>query len=381
MMLVSLISYIDRNTLALLAPTILKETGLSARQYGFMISAFSIAYMLGNPLWGRLLDRLGLRRGMLSAVSIWTIASTAHAFAQGFGSFSAARALLGLGEGATFPGGLRTVVQTLPPAQRARGIAVAYSGGALGALITPLIITPVAAQWGWRGAFWFTGLVGLGWLALWSVLSRRADIRAMPAEPVSDSAAVPWFDSRLWSFMAVYALGGLPLAFVLYGSSLYLSQVLGKTQGQIGAVLWIPPLGWEVGYFFWGWFTDRFTAHGASLPRLRRLFIALTVLGAPLAAIPWVRSYPLALLLMFIAMFVGGGFIIAAMAYVTNVFSVRHSGLIAGLGAGSWSAIVALVMPVFGQIFDMRQYGLAFALAAAIPWLGSGIWLLLNRRG
>src|ERR1700704_2032767 len=95
MLLVSLISYIDRNTLALLAPTILRETGLSGEQYGFIISAFSIAYMVGNPVWGILLDRVGLRRGMTAAVSLWTLASAAHAFAGGLFSFGAARAMLG----------------------------------------------------------------------------------------------------------------------------------------------------------------------------------------------------------------------------------------------------------------------------------------------
>src|SRR3954447_20499214 len=161
MMFVSLISYIDRNTLALLAPTILKDTGLTGEQYGFIISAFSVAYMVGNPVWGLILDRVGLRRGMLAAVSIWTVASASHALAGGLFSFGAARALLGFGEGATFPGGLRTATHTLPAWQRSRGIAIAYSGGSLGALITPLIITPIAQWFGWRKAFWFTGLIGL----------------------------------------------------------------------------------------------------------------------------------------------------------------------------------------------------------------------------
>src|SRR6185369_8456599 len=107
MLLVSLVSYIDRTTMALLAPTILKETHLNIQQYGFIISAFSIAYMLSNPLWGWILDRAGLRRGMTAAVACWTVASAAHAFASGFWSFGAARAALGFGEGATFPGGLR----------------------------------------------------------------------------------------------------------------------------------------------------------------------------------------------------------------------------------------------------------------------------------
>src|SRR6478752_6784068 len=113
MTLVSLISYVDRNTLALLSPAILAETGLSAEQYGYIISAFSVAYMIGNPVWGSLLDRFGLRRGMLSAVSFWTLASAAHSFAGGLWSFGAARAMLGFGEGATFPGGLRAAAQTL----------------------------------------------------------------------------------------------------------------------------------------------------------------------------------------------------------------------------------------------------------------------------
>src|SRR5689334_693093 len=192
MLAVSLISYIDRTTLAILAPTILKETGLSGEQYGWIISAFSVAYMVANPLWGRILDRAGLRKGMTAAVSCWTVASAAHAFAAGFWSFGAARAVLGFGEGATFPGGLRTVVQTLPARQRGRGLAVAYSGGSLGAVITPLVVTPIFQWWGWRGAFWFTGLIGALWLAVWAVISRRPDIRTRPSqEPASAGTRAP----------------------------------------------------------------------------------------------------------------------------------------------------------------------------------------------
>jgi ACS family hexuronate transporter-like MFS transporter len=211
MLLVSLISYIDRNTLALLAPTILKETGLSGEQYGFIISAFSIAYMVGNPLWGILLDRFGLRRGMTVAVSFWTLASVAHAFAGGLFSFAGARALLGFGEGATFPGGMRTAIQTLPPSSQSRGIAVAYSGGSLGAIVTPLIVTPIALWFGWRGAFWFTGLVGLLWLVMWRFVSRG--FPTGPALRASKATERPRaLDGRVWAFMSAYAFGGLPLA-------------------------------------------------------------------------------------------------------------------------------------------------------------------------
>ena len=382
MLAVSLISYIDRNTLALLAPTILKETGLSAEQYGFIISAFSIAYTAANPLWGRWLDRVGVRRGMTLAVSLWTAASAAHALAAGFFSFGAARAALGFGEGATFPGGMRTAMQTLPAEKRSRGIAIAYSGGSLGAIVTPLIITPIAARWGWRAAFLFTGCAGLAWVALWQVMSRRPALRARPERPQAGTRGDrPGLrDRRIWSFMCAYAFGALPLALVIYGGAIFLNRSLGVTQLTIGKVLWIPPLGWEAGYFFWGWLADRQTAAGRSPhSAFRSLLGAATVLSLPLALTPWVSSLAAAMGLMFLSMFAASGFIILTVAWTGHVYSVTDSGLISGLGAGAWSLAVAVIMPVFGRLFDLARFDVGFALAAVFPVAGFATWWVLNR--
>jgi ACS family hexuronate transporter-like MFS transporter len=382
MMLVSLISYIDRNTLALLAPTMLAELHLSGEQYGWVVSGFSVAYMLGNLAWGRWIDSFGLRVAMTAAVGFWSLSSTSHAWAAGFATLFAARTALGFGEGATFPGGLRTVVQTLPPVARARGVAVAYSGGALGAVVTPLIMTPVYQAWGWRGAFWFTGLIGVAWIVMWQVLSRRPELRAKAevAPAGSEAGARPsWRNPKFWAFACSYAFGSLPLGFVLYYAPLYL-KVLGKSQLELGKLLWIPPLGWEVGYYVWGWFTDRTVAkRGFTVSTYRWLFTVLMVLSLPLAAVPYTTSFPLAMFEMFFAMFIAAGFIIGTVSYATTAFGLRDSAFLAGLGAGSWSALVAVIMPVAGRLFDEKAYGAAFLLAAVFPVAGWAIWLGLNR--
>jgi len=397
MLLVSLVSYIDRNTIALLVPTILKETGMTAEQYGWAIAAFSITYTIANPLWGRWLDRVGVRWGMMLAVALWTAASASHALAVGLLSFAAARAALGFGEGATFPGGARTAVQTLPPQKQSRGIAVAYSGGSLGAIITPVVITPIAYYWGWRAAFLCTGAAGAAWMVVWFFVSRRPALRvsrgrtlgqarsfatAAKSGPVPGSQRRPNFrDPRVWSYMCAYAWGALPLALILYGASLFLSRARGMTQVGIGAVLWIPPLGWEIGYFVWGWLADRRVAAGRDPTSAFQPLLAAAMLASlPLALTPWVRPFWLVMALMFVATFAAGGFIILTVGWTARVFASEDAGLMAGLGAGAWSLMVAVIMPVFGRLFDRGRFDAGFAVAAAFPVLGFGTWWAVNRR-
>ena len=181
--------------------------------------------------------------------------------------------------------------------------------------------------------------------------------------------------------MCAYALGALPLGFVLYSASLYLAHPLGYSQQFIGRVLWIPPLGWEVGYFVWGWISDR----SLKQPRPRvaslgRLMTVCVLLNLAFAAVPWLPNVAAVLCVMFLAMFAASGFVVLSVAYATCVYSQDHAGLIAGAGAGSWSAVVALMMPLFGRLFDLRLYSAAFPIATAIPLLGYGFWSWLARK-
>jgi ACS family hexuronate transporter-like MFS transporter len=224
-----------------------------------------------------------------------------------------------------------------------------------------------------RRAFWFTGLIGLAWLALWAAVSARPDIR-IRRDPAGAAVAPPQFrDGRLCAYMAAYALGGLPLAFVLYAAPLYLAHPLGHSQAAIGKVLWIPPAGWELGYFFWGWLADR------KRSSLGGMMGACAVLSLALAAVPWLPNLATVMAGLVLAMFAAAGFIVLSVTYATRAYSSDHAGLIAGAGAGSWSFLVAVMMPLLGRLFDLGRHTYAFFIVSAIPISGYIFWKMLNR--
>jgi ACS family hexuronate transporter-like MFS transporter len=328
--------------------------------------------MAGNPVWGVICDRIGVRRAMMIAVGGWTLASTLHAFASTLLAFAILRGKLGFFEGATFPGSLRTVVQTLAPNERARGVAISYSGGSLGAILTPFLVTPIALAFGWRAAFLATGVAGVFWLVAWSGVSRRAALRH-PAATAREAVALNWRHPHAWAFVAIYALGALPLGFILYMSSIYLTKVFQTTQAQLGMLLWIPPLGWECGYFFWGWALDRGTPAS-------RIFSLCFLLSLPFAAAGELRSLPLFMAALFLQMFLCGGSIVGGIAFATKTFGHSRSGLIAGLGAGSFSLLTALTAPWFGSLLDRGNYAESFYVATAFPAAGYLLWRMLTSR-
>jgi ACS family hexuronate transporter-like MFS transporter len=170
MLLLSALSYADRSVLAILSPTILTDLHMSATQYGYAVAAFSYCYMLANPVWGYWIDRKGVWGTILIAVILWSLASGAHAWMYGVGAMCVARGVLGFGEGATFPAGLATVARTMPVEKRSFALGLAYSGGSLGAVLAPLLITPLALRYGWRSTFLLTAALGLVWVLLWAGL-------------------------------------------------------------------------------------------------------------------------------------------------------------------------------------------------------------------
>src|SRR5689334_1895629 len=223
MMLGTLLSYVDRASLALLSPMFLSDIHMSAQDYSWCISAFSFAYMFAAFAWGSILDRIGLRLGMAISLFIWMLSSASHALLGSFLGFALARAMLGIGEGSIFPGGFRTALDSLPVDKQARGIALAYSGSSAGSIVAPILLTPVALVYGWRVAFLVTPTLALLWLVLWigTVDPSRFANQTRPAQRF---VLPDMRERRFWSLVASYALGALPVGAITYMTPLYLSR-------------------------------------------------------------------------------------------------------------------------------------------------------------
>ncbi len=377
MMTCSLLSYIDRQTLSVLAPTIIAETNLTDGSYGDAVALFSIAYMIGNPLWGSLLDYLGLRIGMFLAVMVWTGASAMHAFVFGFAGFAMARALLGFGEGATFPGAMKTATMSLPVSKRGRGIGLAYSGASLGGLITPLLVTRFAGIYGWQAAFIVTGLLGLTWLIAWWAIARPPLIVAHE-RPASGPRFPNLLERRAWVVISSFGFGGVALGVVAYLLPLILNRSLGLSQETIGNVYWIPFVGWEAGYFFWGWIGDKFVDFNSG-KRPTWVFTLLAVLALPTMLVPLTESTWVVIALMFWATFVADGFVVLSLSVGSHIYPPDRVGLAGGIGSAAWSGVVAIVSPIYTRLGEAGEFTTIFVSMALLPMVGLLLWLVLSK--
>ena len=377
MALCSWLSFVDRQVLTILSPTIIKDTRLTNQNFTDAASFFFLAYTLGNPVWGSVLDRVGLRVGMLLGVAIWTGASASHAFMGSFLGFAMARGVLGLGEGVTFPGGLRTAVESLPAHLRARAIALSFSGGTIGAVMMPLLLGPLAIKYGWRVAFLSTAGLGAAWLILWVAIARPPFLPTAPPRTVK----VKWpnfLERRVWALMFSYALPAISPGPLLTILALYLNNRLHLTQAQVNGISWIPPLTWGLGYFFWGWAADRYAE---SNRRPVGMFLLLTVVSLTLGFVTMTSSVPLAMTLIGLSTFIGGGFQMVALKVGSYAFPREQAAMMTGIASGSWSLVNFLLLRAIGQWTGWMNGGRweqIFWLIAVLPVVGIAVWYVLS---
>ncbi|MFC2126096.1 MFS transporter [Bacteroidota bacterium] len=166
------INYIDRQVIGILKPFIADDLGWTEAGYGYIVTAFQVAYAVGLLLAGRILDKIGTKTGYTIAIIAWSLAGMAHAAARSVFSFSIARFFLGLGESANFPAAVKSVAEWFPKKERALAVGFFNSGSSIGAITAPVIVTSITIMWSWQWAFLITGAAGFIWLIFWLVFYR-----------------------------------------------------------------------------------------------------------------------------------------------------------------------------------------------------------------
>jgi ACS family hexuronate transporter-like MFS transporter len=163
----TVINYIDRQTLSVLAPFLKTGFRWSNSDYALIVIAFRVAYTAGQTLFGRLMDRVGTRRGLTLTVVWYSLASMLTSLATGLRSFACFRFLLGAGESANWPAATKAVAEWFPKHERGWAVALFDSGSSIGGAVASGLVLWLYFHFGWRAAFVAPGLLGLLWLAAW----------------------------------------------------------------------------------------------------------------------------------------------------------------------------------------------------------------------
>jgi ACS family hexuronate transporter-like MFS transporter len=157
----TVINYIDRQTLSVLAPYLKVEFNWTNSDFALVIIAFRVAYSLGQLAAGRFLDRVGTRQGLSLTVVFYSVAAMVTSMAVGLKSFAFCRFLLGAGEAANWPGATKAVSEWFPRRESGWAVALFDSGSSIGAAIAPLLVLGLYHWLGtWRPVFVITGALG-----------------------------------------------------------------------------------------------------------------------------------------------------------------------------------------------------------------------------
>lgn len=377
------VSYADRLTLSVLAPVITKELDISEEAYGWLGSAFSMAYLLGTPFAGWWIDRAGARRGLVASVFAWSAVAALHALVPGFWVLFALRLALGVTEGPGFPGAAQTVQRILPPHDRERGFGLLFTGSSFGAMVIPPFATLIFRHAGWRIALLGTAAAGLVWIPLWIAVTRSQAVRAQldvaTVAPAATSEDRPAVRELLAHPIVIRALCGVFAAAPIFSfaqvwGAKYLVRTFALAQGDVGHYLWLPPIVFDAGAILFGDLASRQHRPEGAPPRaLFAIGLALATLLAalPLAQTPWQSMF-----IIGVAM-AGGG---ALYTLVTSDLLARMPpgsvSLAGGILAGAQSLALIIANPLIGRVLDRLGSYDAIGIGLAV-WAmpGSLIWL------
>ncbi len=358
--------------------------GFDQTHFGFLISAFSIAYAASTLFSGWFLDRFGVNRGMTAAVSWWSIAAVGAGLVRGFGGLAVCRVALGIGESAGVPAFGKVNGLYLKPGERALGAAVNQIGLSLGAAGSALWIG-LAISRGWRVPFMITGCFGLVWIPIWVFVSRK-----IPPQFASEEFIAAEERKRRPSLaiLSERNLILLVIANVLWMGSyslwsnwttLYLTRVHHLTLRQSAGYVWIPPLISNFGGFFGGWLSLRWIKHAVEPVSARRRAVWASAIGALLTLLlPLAPDARWATAIISISFFFALAGSVNIYALPIDIYGPARSGVAIAALTCAFGILQTVISPVIGYLSDHKMYTQVVWIAT-VPLLLSA-WVLMGCR-
>ena len=378
----SALNYLDRSVLSALAPTIIKEFHLTAAQYGWIISAFSLSYMISSPVVGLLIDHFGVRRGAALVVAAWSGVGIVTGFVQSFTGLILCRSALGVAEAGGIPAVGKGNAMYLLPSERALGSAVSQVGLTLGIVGAPLLTAWLSQQYGWRMAFVAAGVLGLLWVPIWWYVSRIAPV--VGEEIVGQSVAVSSVvrDARWWWLLAANGLMMVVYSLWTGWTTQFLVTRYGLAQNAANVkYAWIPPNCAALGGFVGGWLALKLINSGRPVVQSRLLIAWIGAVGVLSTALTPMMPTPAGATLM-----ISVSYFFALMISV-NYYSLPVDLFGPGSSAFSISGLVAsyglmqtIVSPLIGKSSETIGWQPVCLAAAVLPLVSAGILQLALRR-
>lgn len=396
--LATLINYIDRLTISVLAPVITRDLGLTNTEFGGIVAWFLLAYTISQAVSGKLYDRIGTKRGFVVSIILWSLAAMAHAFARGLTSLSIFRFFLGLGEAGNWPGAAKTVAEWFPIRQRAFAMAIFNSGAALGSVIAPPLIVWLSLSYGWQTTFIVTGALGFVWLIFWLLFYQPPDRHkwlaaserkfivdgqrtSVDAETTAADVSSRWRDllryRQVWAIVLARFLTD-PIWW-LYISWLpkYLADARGFSLVKIGLFAWVPYAAADAGSLSGGWLSGYLIGRGWSVDRARKVVIILAAMLMPAGILAaFANDAMVALALIGVVLFGFQVWINNVQTLPSDFFPDRAVASVAGLG-GTGAGIGSMLF-IFGTgwAVDHFSYVPVLVIAGLLAPLGTLVLFL-----
>ncbi len=404
----TVINYIDRQTLSLLAPYLKLQYHWTNSDYANLAIAFRVAYSIGQTGFGKLMDRVGTRRGLTFTVICYSTISMLTSLASGLYSFATFRFLLGAGESANWPAATKAVSEWFPKRERALATALFDSGSSIGGAIAPFIVLWIYFRWGWRPAFMVPGALGFLWLIVWRwlyyppeqhdrisqselamIVADKQDGDASQKGPQKGQRRPSWGDllklPQTWAVIIAKAFTDPVFFFIAEWFPIYLVAKGIELRSGLIAV-WIPFIAADVGSFFAGAVSGYLINRGWSLGAARKAPIVYGGIGMTLL-IPTIFTTNLYVIAFLFALvtFTYAGFTTMANVLPSDLFGSESVGSVSGVGGTGAGIGTIIAFKLIGYFSDARQatgthsFDPIVIVAGLVPLIGMILVLLLLR--